>query len=114
MAPSYIKEEQQKQIICSALSQLKAPKEVSKLDGPATCFTLLGIEVDTSMCQLRLPAEKLTRLNSELRRSLYSSQDNYEERVTEFDRPTVMNALRSRMKISRSESILRHFRLLGM
>lgn len=36
--------------------------EPGKLEGPSTCLTFLGIEVDTQAFQLRLPEEKLTRL----------------------------------------------------
>ena len=32
----------------------------------ATCLTFLGIEVDTSLCQLRLSVKKLTKLKIEL------------------------------------------------
>ena len=38
-----------------------------KRDGPTTCFTFLGIEVDTIAGQLRLPADKLDRLQTLLR-----------------------------------------------
>ena len=35
---------------------------MSKLEGPATCMTFLGIKVDTLALQLRLPADKLLNL----------------------------------------------------
>ena len=41
---------------------LGAPIEPDKCEGPATSLTILGIEVDTSLMQLRLPADKLQRL----------------------------------------------------
>ena len=36
--------------------------EESKLEGPSTCLTFLGIEVDTVALQLRLPSDKLANL----------------------------------------------------
>ena len=39
----------------------------SKLEGPGTCLTFIGIEVDTVRLQLRLPSDKLERLEEELR-----------------------------------------------
>ena len=40
-------------------AELGAPIEPDKCEGPATCLTILGIEVDTRRMQLRLPQEKL-------------------------------------------------------
>ena len=40
--------------------------ETSKLEGPATCLTFLGIEFDTVSLQIRLPSQKLFNLKSEL------------------------------------------------
>ena len=45
-----------------ACSQLGVP--ITERDGPTTCLTLLGIEVDMVASQLRLPQEKLLRLRS--------------------------------------------------
>ena len=33
-------------------------------EGPATCLTVLGIEIDTCLMELRLPADKLHRLSA--------------------------------------------------
>ena len=41
---------------------LGIPIAEHKRDGPATCLTFLGIEVDTRAFELRLPADKLQRL----------------------------------------------------
>ena len=41
---------------------LGVPVAEHKRDGPTTCLTFLGIEIDTKVGELRLPAEKLTRL----------------------------------------------------
>ena len=49
-----------------ACSQLGVPIAEHKRDGPTTCLTFLGIEVDTVASQLRLPQEKLLRLRSQL------------------------------------------------
>ena len=47
-------------------SSLGVPLELSKLEGPATCLTFLGIEIDTINMQARLPSEKLLSLQQEL------------------------------------------------
>ena len=43
---------------------LGLPLALHKLEGPCTCLTFLGIEVDTVLLQLRLPSPKLIRLRS--------------------------------------------------
>jgi hypothetical protein len=43
-------------------TSLGVPIAEHKRDGPTTCLTFLGIEVDTAASQLRLPADKLQRL----------------------------------------------------
>ena len=45
-------------------SQLGIPLAHHKRDGPTTCLTFLGIEVDTEAAELRLPQAKLERLRS--------------------------------------------------
>ena len=45
---------------------LGVPIAKHKTEGPATCLTFLGIEVDTVAFELRLPEEKLTRLRAQL------------------------------------------------
>ena len=40
--------------------------EAHKVDGPASCITFLGIEIDTTNSQLRLPSDKLQALKSEI------------------------------------------------
>ena len=45
-------------------AQLGVPIADHKRDGPTTCITFLGIEIDTVSSQLRLPDEKLLRLRS--------------------------------------------------
>ena len=42
------------------------PVEPEKDEGPATCLTFTGIEIDTVAMELRLPDKKLSRLRSEL------------------------------------------------
>ena len=46
--------------------ELGLPLEPSKLEGPVTCLTFLGIEVDTVRQELRLPVTKMERLVAEL------------------------------------------------
>uniref|UniRef100_A0A1X7TP25 Reverse transcriptase domain-containing protein n=1 Tax=Amphimedon queenslandica TaxID=400682 RepID=A0A1X7TP25_AMPQE len=53
--------------LCSVFGSLGLPLEPSKLEGPTTCLTFLGIEVDTVSLQLRLPTDKLDRLLNELK-----------------------------------------------
>ena len=60
----------QKQLLISVFNYLGVPLEESKLEGPATCLTYLGIEVDTVTQQLHLPVVKLERLDSELQEAV--------------------------------------------
>ena len=54
-------------VLDGACAQLGIPITEHKREGPTTCLTFLGIEVDTVSGQLRLPADKLDRLNSLLK-----------------------------------------------
>ena len=38
-----------------------------KCEGPTTCLTFLGIEIDTQALELRLPADKLNRVQMTVR-----------------------------------------------
>ena len=49
-------------ILDQTCSQLGVATADHKRDGPITCLTYLGIEVDTTAGHLRLPKEKLRRL----------------------------------------------------
>ena len=53
--------------MCRLFSSLSLPLEPNKLEGPASCLTFLGIEVDMVNRQLCLPAEKMERLDKELK-----------------------------------------------
>ena len=46
----------------STCEELGVPVAGHKCEGPSTCLTFLGIEVDTMAMELRLPQEKLQRL----------------------------------------------------
>ena len=59
--------ELQKSTLQTVFDNLGVPLELSKLEGPSTCMTFLGIEVDSGSLQIRLPPEKLERLAEELR-----------------------------------------------
>ena len=48
------------------LDILGAPIEPDKSEGPATILPILGIEVDTNLMQLRLPEDKLVRLQQSI------------------------------------------------
>ena len=58
----------QKSTLISNFHHLGVLLELSKLEGPSTCLTFLGIEVDTEAFLLRLPEDKLTKLKQELSR----------------------------------------------
>ena len=45
---------------------IRVPLAVNKEQGPTTCLTFLGIEIDSVTAQLRLPSDKLQRLLSTL------------------------------------------------
>lgn len=51
-------------VLNDACSFLGVPVAEHKREGPSTCLTFLGIEVDTEQSQLRLPQDKLQRLIS--------------------------------------------------
>ena len=55
-----------KHILIHTWADLGVPLELSKLEGPSTCLTFLGIEIDTVTMQARLPREKLSSLKREL------------------------------------------------
>ena len=50
--------------VTQACATLGVPLAEHKREGPTTCLTFLGIEVDTVASQLRLPQDKLCRLRS--------------------------------------------------
>ena len=51
-------------ILDNTCRALGIPLAAHKRDGPATCVIFLGIEIDTTASQLRLPTEKLHRLQT--------------------------------------------------
>ena len=55
-----------KQILLHTFSKLVGSLRALKLEGPATCLSFLGIEVDSETLQLCLPSEKLHRLKEQL------------------------------------------------
>ena len=71
VANSLEEAETQKQCLVATFNDLQVPLEPSKLEGPATCLTFLGIEVDTALLQLRLPEAKLSRLKAELAKGVH-------------------------------------------
>ena len=50
--------------LLSSFSRLGVPVATQKLEGPTTCLTFLGIEIDTMALQLRLPQAKLVELRA--------------------------------------------------
>ena len=58
--------EHQKITLVATFDKLKVPIEQSKLEGPSTCLSFLGIEIDTELFQLRLPSSKLFNLKDTL------------------------------------------------
>jgi len=71
MAASVEDASRQKDILVSTCTRLGIPLEMSKMEGPSTCLTFLGIEVDTVASQLRLPVRKLLKLKQELTHCLH-------------------------------------------
>ena len=59
----------QRSQLVGLFSELGVPLEHSKLEGPSQCLTFLGIEVDTTAFQLRLPRDKMVRLREILTHS---------------------------------------------
>ena len=57
----------QKETLVRTFQTLGVPLEPSKLEGPETCLTFLGIEEDTAALQLRLPGDKLEKLKRQLK-----------------------------------------------
>ena len=49
-------------ITLEVFASLGVPVAVSKLEGPSTTVTFLGIVIDTARLKLRLPSDKLARL----------------------------------------------------
>ena len=54
-------------IIRATCTDLGVPLAMDKPEGPRHCITFLGIEIDTQAGMLRLPADKLSRLQEVLR-----------------------------------------------
>ena len=54
--------EQDLQQFLSILQWLKVPIAEDKLEGPTTCLTFLGIELDSQLMICRLPANKLQEI----------------------------------------------------
>ena len=53
-------------LILDRCETLGVPIAPEKLVGPSTCLTFLGIEIDTEEGVMRLPAEKLARIQSQI------------------------------------------------
>eukprot|EP00731_Ephydatia_muelleri_P015118 Em0008g838a len=51
-------------VVLELCERLGVPLAMEKLEGPTTCLTFLGIEVDTEAMELRLPEMKLKSLTS--------------------------------------------------
>ena len=60
----------QKCTLINTFTRLGIPLEQSKLEGPSSCLSFLGIEVDTVNLQLRLPHGKLVDLLETLERCI--------------------------------------------
>jgi len=55
------------EIMKSTCKETGLPVEEEKCEGPATCLTFLGIEIDTVALELRLPSDKLYKLRCQLK-----------------------------------------------
>ena len=58
----------------SICEQVGLPVAPEKTEGPTTCLTFLGIEINTQTNQLRLPQDKLEKLRSTIGRWMYSGK----------------------------------------
>ena len=54
-------------VTLSTFAQLGVPIASEKSEGPSTCITFLGIEVDFQMMELWLPKENLQRVRAVVR-----------------------------------------------
>ena len=70
VANNPIEAETYKRILVHTWANLGVPLKLSKLEGPSTCLTFLGIEIDTIAMQAHLPPEKLSGLKRELRSAI--------------------------------------------
>ena len=68
----------------STCARLGVPIVAHKTEGPAYVITFLGIEVDTVAQEVRLPMEKLRRLQREIL---------HQERAVVFGRPATAHRL---------------------
>ena len=53
-------------ILIHTCKELGVPLAMEKLEGPSTTLTFLGVEIDTSKMEIKLPGEKLHRIRQEL------------------------------------------------
>ena len=53
-------------ILIYTCKELSVPLAMEKLEGPSTTLTFLGVEIDTSKMEIRLPGEKLHCIHQEL------------------------------------------------
>jgi len=53
-------------ILIHTCAELGVPLATEKLEGPSTTLTFLGVEIDTTKMEIRLPDEKLQRICQEL------------------------------------------------
>ena len=63
---SHTKCSKSKNTMLTLCHQLNIPLSLDKLEGPSTCLSFLGIEIDTTAWVLCLPADKLQALLTEL------------------------------------------------
>ena len=66
--PENVECEQNLALLMGTCHSLCLPMAIDKREGPTTCITFLGIELDTVNLELRLPHHKLLRLKSLLQR----------------------------------------------
>lgn len=66
MAPTMLTCQHAKNSMLTLCSQLQIPLSWEKVEGPTTCLSFLGIDIDTEAWELRLPEDKLTSLLTEL------------------------------------------------
>ena len=79
------------QVVLQCCQELGFPVAEDKCEGPKTCLTFLGFELDSVALEIRLPQEKLTRLQScveEWRQKKYCKRKDLESLVGQLQHAT--------------------------
>ena len=61
-SPNSVAGERNRSVALETCEKLGVPVAVQKLEGPSTCLTFLGLELDTEAQEIRLPEERVRGL----------------------------------------------------